>query len=206
MRYILASASPRRKELLSQIGLEFEIAPAGCKEETAFTQPADIVMDLARKKAAATARERPGVTGTEIIIGADTAVAVSGRILGKPKDKEDAYRMISMLQGKSHKVYTGVCLLLRGGGRDEERCFYEETEVAMHPVNEEERRAYAETGEPLDKAGGYAIQGRSAVFIKEIRGDYNNVVGLPLARIYQELRKLGVDIYSDKEEIEDGNI
>lgn len=206
MRYVLASASPRRKELLRQIGLEFETLPACGDEKTSFTKPEDIVMDLARKKAGEVAKSRGRAAEPEVIIGADTTVAVFDQILGKPKDEEDAYRMISMLQGKRHKVYTGVCLLLRGGDKDREHSFYEETEVTMHPVSEEERRFYIGTGEPFDKAGGYAVQGKSAVFIKEIQGDYNNVVGLPLARIYQELRGLGITIYSDKGENENGNI
>lgn len=195
MKYILASASPRRKELLRQMGLEFEVMPACGGEETQAARPADIVMDLARKKAGEIARKLGQETEPAVIIGADTAVAFGDEILGKPKDEKDAYRMISMLQGNSHKVYTGVCLIIPSGGGKEEHSFYEETEVAMYPMSEEERRRYVATGEPFDKAGGYAIQGKCAAFVKEIFGDYNNVVGLPLARIYQELRRLGIDIY-----------
>ena len=195
MKYILASASPRRKELLRQIGLEFEVMPAAGEEETNAKSPSGIVMDLARNKAAEIARKRDRETEPAVIIGADTAVAFEDEILGKPKDERDAYRMISMLQGKRHKVYTGVSLALSGGKNQAERTFYEETEVEMYPMSEEERRRYIATGEPFDKAGGYAIQGRCAVFVKEIIGDYNNVVGLPLARIYKELRALGIEIY-----------
>lgn len=194
MQYILASASPRRKELLCQAGLEFEVDPA-CKEErTDCEKPEEAVADLAEKKAAEIAEKYKNGAKPALIIGADTAVAVKGGMLGKPKDEKDAYRMLSMLQGTSHKVYTGVCLLLCGGGKNVRRSFYEETEVTMHPMSEEEIRRYIATGEPFDKAGGYAIQGRCAVFVKEIRGDYNNVVGLPLARIYQELKKAGAGI------------
>lgn len=194
MKYILASASPRRKELLRQMGLEFEVMPACGGEETDEARPADIVMDLAGKKAREIARKLEGETEPAVIIGADTAVAFSDEILGKPKDETDAYRMISMLQGNRHKVYTGVSLVILNGGGASERSFYEETEVAMYPMSEEERRLYIATGEPFDKAGGYAIQGRCAVFVKEIAGDYNNVVGLPIARLYQELRKLDIKI------------
>lgn len=194
MKYILASASPRRKELLRQMGLEFEVMPACGGEETDEARPADIVMDLAGKKAREIARKLEREPEPAVIVGADTAVAFSDEILGKPRDETDAYRMISMLQGNRHKVYTGVSLVILNGGGASEHSFYEETEVAMYPMSEEERRLYIATGEPFDKAGGYAIQGRCAVFVKEIAGDYNNVVGLPIARLYQELRKLDIKI------------
>lgn len=197
MKYILASASPRRKELLQQIGMKFEIIPACGEEEMHFTKPQDVVMDLSRQKAAEIAGKRLDTEELEVIIGADTVVALDGEILGKPKDETDAYRMISMLQGRSHKVYTGVTLWMRQGGKEEVHSFYEETEVIMNPMSEEERKRYITTKEPYDKAGGYGIQGLCAVFIREIKGDYNNVVGLPVARIYQELSQLGIAIYEE---------
>ncbi len=197
MKYILASASPRRKELLEQIGLKFEIIPA-CKEERMhFTKPKEAVMDLSRQKAEEIAGKRASEAVPEIIIGADTVVSYESEILGKPKDREDAYRMISLLQGKGHKVYTGVTLILRTEKEEKVHSFFEETEVFMYPMSEKEREWYIETREPFDKAGGYGIQGRCAVFIEKICGDYNNVVGLPVALIYQELLKLGVDIYKE---------
>ena len=197
MKYILASASPRRKEILEQIGLEFEIIPAKGEEVMRFTRPEEIVMDLSRQKAEEIAKQRGKEPVPELIIGADTVVAKDGIILGKPKDEEDAYRMLSMLQGTSHKVYTGVTFILRKESGIKTHSFFEETEVFMHPMSEEERRLYISTKEPFDKAGGYGIQGRCAVFIEKIHGDYQNVVGLPAAGIYQELKKLGIDIYAE---------
>lgn len=194
MKYILASASPRRKELLEQIGLEFEIIPACGREETVFTNPGEIVTDLSGQKAKEVAKKRTD-SGETVVIGADTVVALDGEILGKPKDEADAYWMLSMLNGRSHKVYTGVTLLLCSQGEMQAHSFCEETEVVMYPMSEAERHWYIGTREPFDKAGGYGIQGRCAVFIKEIHGDYNNVVGLPTARVYQELTRLGIDIY-----------
>ena len=197
MKYILASASPRRKEILEQIGLKFEIMPAKGEEVIRYERPEEIVMDLSRQKAEEIAGLRSKEAVPELIIGADTVVAKDGVILGKPKDEEDAYRMLSMLQGDVHKVYTGVTFIWRKETGVQVHSFFEETEVFMHPMNEEERRYYISTKEPYDKAGGYGIQGRCAVFIKKIHGDYQNVVGLPVAGIYQELKKLGIDIYAE---------
>ena len=197
MKYILASASPRRKELLEQIGLKFEIIPACGEEVIQYEKPEEVVMDLSRQKAEEIAKKRTEITIPEVIIGADTVVAYQDTILGKPKDKEDAYRMISLLQGNSHKVYTGVTLILRSGENATVHSFFEETKVTMYPMSEAEREWYINTKEPFDKAGGYGIQGKCAIFIEKISGDYNNVVGLPVARIYQELLKLGVDIYGE---------
>ena len=197
MKYILASASPRRKELLEQIGLKFEIIPACGEEVIQYEKPEEVVMDLSRQKAEEIAKKRTEITIPEVIIGADTVVAYKDTILGKPKDREDAYRMISLLQGNSHKVYTGVTLILRSGEETTVHSFFEETKVTMYPMSEAEREWYIDTKEPFDKAGGYGIQGKCAIFIEQISGDYNNVVGLPVARIYQELLKLGVDIYGE---------
>lgn len=197
MKYILASASPRRKELLEQIGLKFEIIPACGEEVIQYEKPEEVVMDLSRQKAEEIAKKRTEITIPEVIIGADTVVAYKDTILGKPKDKEDAYRMIALLQGNSHKVYTGVTLILRSGEETTVHSFFEETKVTMYPMSEAEREWYIDTKEPFDKAGGYGIQGKCAIFIEKISGDYNNVVGLPVARIYQELLKLGVDIYGE---------
>lgn len=197
MKYILASASPRRRELLEQIGLEFEIIPACGEEVIQYERPEEVVMDLSRQKAEEIVKKRTEITIPEVIIGADTVVAYKDTILGKPKDKGDAYRMISLLQGNSHKVYTGVTLILRSGEKTTVHSFFEETKVTMYPMSEAEREWYIDTKEPFDKAGGYGIQGKCAIFIEKISGDYNNVVGLPVARIYQELLKIGVDIYGE---------
>jgi MAF protein len=130
-----------------------------------------------------------------LVIGADTVVAYENQILGKPKDEEDARRMLLMLSGKTHSVYTGVTFVfIDKDGRTGEHCFYEKTDVSMHTLTEEEIDRYISSGDPMDKAGSYGIQGRFAIHIKGIHGDYNNVVGLPVARLYQELRKLGVDV------------
>ena len=131
-----------------------------------------------------------------MVIGADTVVAFEDKILGKPKDEEDAKRMLFMLAGKRHSVYTGVSvMLIDKDGKAGIHTFYEKTDVVVCDMKEEEIDRYIATGEPLDKAGAYGIQGRFAIHIKEIIGDYNNVVGLPVSRLYQELLSIGIDIY-----------
>ena len=202
---ILASASPRRKELLEQIGAEFVICPAKGEEVITETDPSAVVMELSRQKAEEVAygvliyNEQHADLATPqdiLVIGADTVVAYENQILGKPKDEEDARRMLTMLSGKTHSVYTGVTFVfIDKEGRTGEHCFFEKTDVCMYPLEEEEIDRYIESGDPMDKAGSYGIQGRFAIHIKEIRGDYNNVVGLPVARLYQELQKLGVSIW-----------
>lgn len=201
---ILASASPRRKELLEQIGLTFDICPAKGEEIITKTIPAEVVTELASQKAGEVAamvkayeeRHEELMTPQDImVIGADTIVAYNNQILGKPKDEEDAYRMLSMLSGNTHCVYTGVSIILLGAsGKAGEINFYEKTDVTMRQMEEEEIKRYIATGEPMDKAGAYGIQGKCAIFIDKINGDYNNVVGLPIAAIYRELKKLGIDI------------
>ena len=202
---ILASASPRRKELLEQIGAEFVICPAKGEEVITETDPSAVVMELSRQKAEEVAsgvltyNEQHADLATPqdiLVIGADTVVAYENQILGKPKDEEDARRMLTMLSGKIHSVYTGVTFVfIDKEGRTGEDCFFEKTDVCMYPLKEEEIDRYIQSGDPMDKAGSYGIQGRFAIHIKEIRGDYNNVVGLPVARLYQELQKLGVSIW-----------
>lgn len=182
IRIVLASASPRRKELLLQIGISAEIMPGSGPETYTAETPSGIVKELSRKKAEEAAA-RCGA-GT-VVIGADTIVVKDGRVLGKPKSKADAARMLRLLSGGTHSVYTGVTLLLTGGGR---KTFSERTDVSVYPLAEREIRAYIETGEPLDKAGAYGIQGRFAAYIRKISGDYTNVVGLPLGRTAQELK------------------
>ncbi|MCI6204448.1 MAG: Maf family protein [Lachnospiraceae bacterium] len=202
---ILASASPRRKELLEQIGAEFVICPAKGEEVITETDPSAVVMELSRQKAEEVAygvliynEQHADLTTPQdiLVIGADTVVAYENQILGKPKDEEDARRMLTMLSGKTHSVYTGVTFVfIDKEGRTGEHCFFEKTDVCMYPLKEEEIDRYIQSGDPMDKAGSYGIQGRFAIHIKEIRGDYNNVVGLPVARLYQELQKLGVSIW-----------
>lgn len=127
------------------------------------------------------------------MIGADTVVASEGKILGKPSSQKDAVKMLQSLQGREHEVYTGVTIMAREGNENRKKTFHEKTKVVFYPMSDEEIRSYVNTGEPMDKAGAYGIQGKSAVFIKEISGDYNNVVGLPLARLYQELKNMGIE-------------
>ena len=207
---ILASASPRRKELLEQIGLEFEIVPAKGEEIITETTPDAIVMELSRQKALEVAamvraygEEHSDIMTPQdmLVIGADTVVAAEDeqgqmQILGKPKDDADAFRMLRMLSGKVHSVYTGVTFVfLDKSGKAGNYSFYEKTDVHMRAMSDLEIERYIATGEPKDKAGSYAIQGKCAIHIEKIDGDYNNVVGLPVSAIYHELQKLGIDIY-----------
>ena len=197
MRYILASASPRREELLKKTGISFEIIPSSIEEKITKTVPSDIVMELAAQKAHAVFRAfRPSRTDSRTsekssegltVIGADTIVVYRGEILGKPADKAEAYDMLSMLADRTHQVYTGVALVISKKGQVHTNTFYESTDVTFCPISREDLHAYIETGDPLDKAGAYGIQGSFAIHVKCIHGDYNNVVGLPVSRLYQEL-------------------
>lgn len=189
-KIILASGSPRRKELLEQIGVSFEIVKAEGEEVITTEIPSEAVKELSRQKA----REVAAKTDGDVIIGADTVVAVSGRILGKPKDAGDAVRMLKMLQGKEHEVLTGVTLILKESGQ--EICFAEATKVHVYPMTEEQIRSYVESGEPMDKAGAYGIQGLAALFVTGIAGDYFNVMGLPLHLVGEMLRAFGVELLS----------
>ena len=184
-RIILASASPRRQELLTQIGLPFEVCPSEWEEVTDKELPEEVVQELSYHKAMEVYERNV----TEEGIGADTIVACGGQILGKPGTRERAEEMLGKLQGGTHQVYTGVAFVWKEKGRTETAGFYECTDVRVYPMTEEEIRCYVETGEPMDKAGAYGIQGGFAAFIQGICGDYNNVVGLPVGRVYQELKK-----------------
>lgn len=247
MRIILASASPRRRELLEQIGLHFEVITSHVEEKVSSSRPDKVVEELSRQKAEAVAREldlqdlraakepfvRVGADGKNLlghaepggkaplghagtavkepyaemaseaelrperqeavlVIGADTVVALDGAILGKPEGKQEAYSMLKNLQGHGHEVYTGVTLLYRAAGVQEweKTCFHERTRVNFFPMGDEEIREYVNTGDPLDKAGAYGIQGFCARYISGIEGDYNNVVGLPVGILYQKIKEL----------------
>lgn len=187
-KIILASGSPRRKELLTQIGAVFEIIKAEGEEIITSSVPTEVVKELSMQKA----KEVAGKCDGAVIIGADTVVAIDGQILGKPKDKEDAVRMLRMLQGKAHQVITGVAVLFEEQQRT--ISFAEVTKVHVFPMTEAQIEDYVESGEPMDKAGAYGIQGRFAAYVSGIEGDYNNVVGLPVGRLYQEVLAAGVDI------------
>ncbi len=183
---ILASASPRRRELLHQVGLDPRIIPSHVEEVITRTEPDQVVMELSKQKAEDVAA---GWQGEEaVVVGADTVVAVDGQILGKPHDTEDAIRMIGLIQGRKHQVYTGVTMIFTATGR--QVTFAEKTDVHVYPMSREQIAAYVATGEPMDKAGAYGIQGFFAAYIEGISGDYNNVVGLPVGRVCQELMKI----------------
>ncbi|MCI8665384.1 MAG: septum formation inhibitor Maf [Dorea sp.] len=186
MKYILASASPRRKELLELAGFQFEVIPSSIEEKISKTlAPYELVMELALEKANDVFCKH--VQKDCVVIGADTIVVYRDEILGKPADKAEAYDMLSMLADRTHQVYTGVALVISKKGRVHTNTFYESTDVTFCPISREDLHAYIETGDPLDKAGAYGIQGSFAIHVKCIHGDYNNVVGLPVSRLYQEL-------------------
>lgn len=189
-KIILASASPRRRELLEQGGIPFTVIPSQAEEKITTEQPGQAVEELSYLKCSDIYEKS---LGDVLVIGADTVVASEGKILGKPSSQKDAVKMLQSLQGREHEVYTGVTIMAREGNENRKKTFHEKTKVVFYPMSDEEIRSYVNTGEPMDKAGAYGIQGKSAVFIKEISGDYNNVVGLPLARLYQELKNIGIE-------------
>ena len=209
---VLAYASPRRRELLSQIGLEFTVMPSTKEENAKTTEAGALVQELSRQKAVdiweqlsggqgqnpdadqeqiAEETQEPNLNGKRqpelLVIGADTVVCCEGKILGKPHSREAAAEMLTALQGRSHEVYTGVTLY----SQSETVTFFECTQVEFYPMTEVEISEYIDSKEPMDKAGAYGIQGLGARFVKGIRGDYNNVVGLPVGRLYQELKSRG---------------
>jgi len=212
VRLVLASASPRRRELLSQIGLEFTVMPSTKEENAKTTEAGALVQELSRQKAvdiweqlsggqgqnpdadqeqSSEETQEPNLNGKRqpelLVIGADTVVCCEGKILGKPHSREAAAEMLTALQGRSHEVYTGVTLY----SQSETVTFFECTQVEFYPMTEVEISEYIDSKEPMDKAGAYGIQGLGARFVKGIRGDYNNVVGLPVGRLYQELKSHG---------------
>lgn len=210
--WILASKSPRRKELLGHMGVSFQIRPAIGEEVITGSEPSEVVMELASQKAQEIAEgilaemegiNRPSMPGLPVgrqpghylIVGADTIVSYEGNILGKPKDERDAVRMLTMLSGNTHQVYTGVCLIYVDDEQTESHVFFEKTDVTMYRMSAEEITAYVRSGEPMDKAGAYGIQGKCAIYIEKIHGDYNNVVGLPISRLYQEIKTYFPDVY-----------
>ena len=247
-KIILASASPRRKELLNQIGISFEICPSTCDEAVEFSTPEKMVQDLSRMKAedvwekVEAERKNDCDRKQVLIIGADTIVVSGGEeeaeeecgfedrdrkrhqslfdlisqklpsgdredencpgkskttrkseieVLGKPKDEADALRMLSSLQGRKHRVFTGVTFIFVDEN-DQKRThsFYEKTDVFLYPMTQEEILSYIRSGDPMDKAGAYGIQGPFAAYVRGIIGDYNNVVGLPVGRVFQELKEV----------------
>lgn len=189
MKIILASGSPRRRELLSQIGLDFEVRVSRVEERVTQTDAALAVEELSAQKAEAVMASAEDIQEPVLVIGADTVVAAGGRILGKPSDREEASKMLRCLSGSTHEVHTGVTLICRKKGEVRRKTFHETTRVAFYPMSEGEIQDYVATLDCMDKAGAYGIQGLCARYIKGIEGDYNNVVGLPVGRLYQEAKE-----------------
>ena len=181
MKLVLASKSPRRSEILKNAGIDFTVRVADADETIPEgTKPEDAVVFLAARKALAVER-----ADDETVLGADTIVVLDDKILGKPKDKEDAYNMIKSLSGRVHSVFTGVCAV----GNGVSLTFAEETKVEFYQLSEDEINEYINTNEPYDKAGAYGIQGLASKFIRGIQGDYFNVVGLPVSSVYKKIIK-----------------
>ena len=186
---ILASGSPRRRELMSQVGLDFTVVTSDADENIKEMEPEDYVRELSSIKAQSVLEQYADKDDSVIVIGADTIVYHKGEILTKPKDEEDAFRILKSLEGQIHQVYTGVTVILcQEAGSYAGSTFSEKTDVWVYDMTDEEIRDYISTGEPMDKAGAYGIQGKFAAYIKGIEGDYNNVVGLPVARLVHELK------------------
>lgn len=189
-KVILASASPRRRELLAQIGMDFKVIISKADENISEPAPEQLVMKLSDIKAMAVYEEHGIEDEATIILGADTVVAFDGKALGKPKDTQQAKEMLSMLSDNTHQVFTGVTILYKKQGELKSETFYDKTTVYTYPISDKEIDQYIMTGEPMDKAGSYGIQGIGAKFIKKIDGDYNNVVGLPVSKIYQKIKEI----------------
>ena len=175
MKYILASMSPRRKEILSDMGLCFTVEPSDVDENIGVFEPEMLVKELSLLKAVNIASKHTGEEA--LIIAADTVVALKGEILGKPKDEEDAKRMLLMLSGETHSVFTGYCVSDAKSGKTVSECA--ETKVTFRKLTDEEIVEYIKSGEPMDKAGAYGIQGKAGKFVSDTDGEYTNVVGLP---------------------------
>ncbi|KAL6038755.1 hypothetical protein STEG23_008248 [Scotinomys teguina] len=206
-RVVLASASPRRRDILGYTGLRFEVVPPEFPEtldKAAFRVPQDYAVETARRKALSVGRALRGdPRAPDVVIGADTIVVVDGLILEKPRDAEDAFRMLRRLSGRQHSVFTGVAVLLFSESRGhpagsapscasepEVRTFWEETRVTFSEVTDELLWDYVDSGEPMDKAGGYGIQARGGMLVERLEGDFLNVVGFPLNRLCRELAAL----------------
>ena len=192
-KIVLASKSPRRHELLEMVNVDHVVITADCDENITEPDPAAFVTVLSERKAEAVAEliqngEVPEQTFSDgaVVVGADTIVYYDGTVLGKPKDAEDAVRMLKSLSGNRHTVYTGVTLIDTVSGK--RLSFCEQTDVYFYPVTEEEIRAYVNTGDPLDKAGSYGVQGRGAFLVRRIEGDYYTVVGFPLAHFLRKIK------------------
>ena len=184
MELILASGSPRRREMLDLIGLKYSVRIGQTDESIQPCAPEEMVVTLAARKARTVKAAAPGCC----VIGADTIVYLDGQIIGKPRDPADAVRILRSLSGRTHTVYTGVCIATD----EEERCFYEATYVTFAQLSDDEIQSYVASGEPMDKAGAYGVQGIAAVFVEKIEGCYFNVIGLPVPTLYRNLAELHI--------------
>ncbi len=185
LNIVLASASPRRSELLSQVGLTYRVIPSNMEELIADTDPKLVVLGLSKDKALEVANRQ---NDNVLVIGADTVVCYKDRILGKPETEEEAYSMIQILNNDCHSVYTGVTIVDTKPSKNRVKSFVEETKVYVKDMSDQDIWNYISTGESMDKAGAYGIQGRFAEYITGIQGDYNNVVGLPISRLLYEIK------------------
>lgn len=190
-KVVLASASPRRKRLLEQVGLQFDIIPANIDEDDiVISSPEQFVTELARRKAKHIAKYQ---AADSIVIGSDTTVYLGDELLNKPATEKEAYDMLTKLSGKTHQVYTGVSLVVDELGK--ESTFYVKTEVTFRELGEKEKIAYIATGSPMDKAGSYGIQDDfGSVFVSHISGCYYNIVGFPLSRFFEEIKKFNAEL------------
>ncbi len=193
-KFILASNSPRRREILSMLGMDFKVIVSDCDENIENgLSPDAAVCELARRKAEAVFRSLPNHENC-IVLGSDTMVWDGARPLGKPKDKDDAYNTLMSLSDKEHSVFTGIALIGNIDGKTVSVSEAAETKVVFSALSEAEVRSYVDSGEPLDKAGSYGIQGSGGIFVRELRGDYYNVVGLPISLMRQMLKRhFGLD-------------
>jgi septum formation protein len=195
---ILASGSPRRREIMEIMGIPYQVMSSEVEEVVTETVPEEMVQALAQLKTSdiyTRLSARNELRDNLIIIGADTMVFYKGHALGKPKNEEEAVRTLQMLSGNEHEVYTGVSIIIRKqDGKEENLSFAVCTKVIIQPMTTEQIRDYVATGEPMDKAGAYGIQGKFGIYIKEISGDYYNVVGFPIAKIYETLLRYGIDL------------
>ncbi len=192
-KIVLASGSPRRKEIFEQVGVNFSVCASDMEEVITKTIPKEIVIELAAMKAEDVAKQ---IEGNVIIIGADTMVAIDGQIMGKPKDEEDAKKMLRLLQGNKHQVFTGVSVVIKKSDEKRNKIinFVEVSNVWVNTMTDEQIAAYISTGEPYDKAGAYGIQGKYAINIGKIEGDYYNIVGFPISKLNIVLTNEGIDI------------
>lgn len=193
-KIILASASERRQKLLEQVGINCEVIPSNIDEDSINgDNPGDLVEKLSIAKAENVAER---LEGDFVIVAADTVVVKDSRVFGKPSDEKEAFEMLNSLQGNRHEVFTGVTLICVTGGEGLIDTFHVRTIVDMMPMTPEQINAYIQSGEPMDKAGGYGIQGRGAAYIRDVAGDFFNVVGLPISTVLSRLEHMGINLYS----------